>query len=78
MKVCHVLLDADAVKTAAAVLRGAGKGDVVVVAPGKALCERFDAALHRQLVGREDAYGDLLSIGAFLKGLAPEEAFRRR
>ena len=75
MKVCHVLLDADAAKTAAAVLRGAGKGDVVVVAPGKALCERFDAALHRQLVGREDAYGDLLSIGAFLKGLAPDDAF---
>lgn len=58
-----------------AIRPGMGRGDVLVVAPGRAFAGPFEAVLEQQLVRRQDASAALRALGAELKALAGTPAF---
>ena len=77
MKVHHILLSLHSGEALEALKGELVPGDVVVVAPGRALLERYEAILDSQLVERNDARPALKALRNELKAQAGSESFDR-
>lgn len=77
MNICYLSLGRETADHAAVLRKGLGKGDIVVVAPGKELIAEYDAVLERQLVGRVDAHAELKALVNTIKTFTPDPSFQK-